>query len=81
MTSYHSLADDYYVSMNLSTEMELTGSREAILHYFEQMQKKFPEIAELLRPRKRRFRSRGRQGARQLPLVLGRSPSAFAPAT
>ncbi len=44
MTSYHSLADDYYVSMNLSTEMELSGSREAILHYFEQMQKKFPEM-------------------------------------
>ena len=44
MTSYHSLADDFYVSMNLSTEMELTGSREAILHYFEQMQKRFPEM-------------------------------------
>ena len=44
MTSYQSLADDYYVSMNLSTEMELTGSREAILHYFEQMQKRFPEL-------------------------------------
>ena len=44
MSAYHALADDYYVSMNLSTEMELTGSREAILHYFEQMQKKFPEL-------------------------------------
>jgi hypothetical protein len=44
MNSYHSLADDFYVSMNLSTEMELTGSREAILHYFEQMQKRFPEL-------------------------------------
>jgi hypothetical protein len=44
MNGYHSLADDYYVSMNLSTEMELTGSREAILHYFEQMQRKYPEL-------------------------------------
>ena len=44
MTSYNSLADDYYVNMNLSTEMELSGSREAILHYFEQMQKKFPTM-------------------------------------
>ena len=44
MSAYHSLADDFYVSMNLSTEMELTGSREAILHYFEQMQKRFPEL-------------------------------------
>jgi len=44
MTSYDSLADDYYVTMNLSTEMELSGSRETILHYFEQMQRKFPEM-------------------------------------
>lgn len=44
MTSYDSLADDYYVTMNLTTEMELSGSRETILHYFEQMQRKFPEM-------------------------------------
>jgi hypothetical protein len=44
MNSYNSLADDYYVNMNLSTEMELSGSRETILHYFEQMQKKFPQM-------------------------------------
>ena len=39
MNPYSSFADDYYVNMNLSTEMELSGSRETILHYFEQMQK------------------------------------------
>lgn len=44
MTSYDSLADDYYVTMNLTTEMELSGSRETILHYFEQMQRKFPPM-------------------------------------
>lgn len=44
MTSYDSLADDYYVTMNLTTEMELAGSRETILHYFEQMQRKFPPM-------------------------------------
>lgn len=44
MTSYNSLADDYYVNMNLSTEMELSSSRETILHFFEQIQKKFPEM-------------------------------------
>ncbi len=42
MHAYSSLADDYYVNMNLSTEMDLSGSRETILHYFEQMQKRFP---------------------------------------
>ena len=30
--------------MNLSTEMDLAGSRETILHYAEQMQKKYPEM-------------------------------------
>ena len=44
MNSYSSLADDYYVNMNLSTEMDLSGSRETILHYFEQIQKKFPQM-------------------------------------
>ena len=44
MTNYDSLADDYYVNMVLSTEMELSGSRETILHYFEQMQRKFPAM-------------------------------------
>ena len=44
MNPYNSLADDYYVNMNLSTEMELSGGRETILHYFEQMQRKFPQM-------------------------------------
>ena len=44
MNSYSSLADDYYVNAILSTEMDLSGSRETILHYFEQMQKRFPEM-------------------------------------
>lgn len=42
MESYCSLADDYYVNMNLSTEMELSGSRETVLHFAEQLQKKYP---------------------------------------
>ena len=42
MTDYHSLADDFYVNMNLSTEMDLPSSREAVLHYFEQIQKQYP---------------------------------------
>lgn len=44
MSSFSTLADDYYINMNLSTEMDLSGSRETILHFFEQMQKKFPEM-------------------------------------
>ena len=44
MNEYSSLADDFYVNMNLGTEMELAGSRETCLHYFEQIQKRFPEM-------------------------------------
>jgi hypothetical protein len=44
MNRYSSLSDDYYVNMNLSTEMELPGSRESILHYFERLQKKYPTM-------------------------------------
>lgn len=44
MNPYSSLADDYYVNLNLSTEMELPGSRETVLHFFEQVQKKYPEM-------------------------------------
>jgi len=44
MNPYSSLSDDYYVNMNLSTEMQLPSNRETVLHYFEQMQKKYPEL-------------------------------------
>ncbi len=44
MNSYSSLSDDFYVNMNLSTEMELPSSRETVLHFFEQMQKHYPEM-------------------------------------
>ncbi len=44
MNPYASLADDYYVNMNLNTEMELSNSRETLLHFAEQMQKKYPQM-------------------------------------
>jgi len=44
MNPYSSIADDYYLNMNLSTEMELPSSRETVLHYFEQVQKKYPQM-------------------------------------
>jgi hypothetical protein len=44
MNRYSSLSDDFYVNMNLSTEMELPGSRESILHFFERLQKKYPTM-------------------------------------
>lgn len=44
MNRYDSLCDDFYVNMNLSTEMELSCSRETILDYFGRIQKKYPQM-------------------------------------
>ena len=44
MTPYMSLADDFYVNMTLSTEMDLPNSRETVLHYFERVQKSYPSM-------------------------------------
>jgi len=44
MNRYSSLSDDFYVNMNLSTEMELPTGRETILHFFERIQKKYPSM-------------------------------------
>lgn len=44
MNKYDSLCDEFYINMHLNTEMELPQNREAILHFFEQIQKRFPEM-------------------------------------
>ena len=44
MNLYSSYCDDFYVNMNLSTEMELPQNREAILHFFERLQKSYPTM-------------------------------------
>jgi hypothetical protein len=44
MNRYSSLSDDFYVNMNLSTEMDLPSTREPILLFFERLQKKYPTM-------------------------------------
>jgi hypothetical protein len=44
MLTYSSLADDFYVNLNLATEMELPGQRETILQYFERVQRRYPSM-------------------------------------
>jgi len=44
MYRFSSLCDDFYVNMNLSTEMELPTSRETVLHFFERIQKTYPTM-------------------------------------
>ncbi len=44
MNRYNSLCDDFYINMNLGTEMELPTSRETVLHFFERIQKTYPTM-------------------------------------
>lgn len=44
MNQYSSLCDDFYVNMNLGTEMELPTNRETVLNFFERLQKQFPTM-------------------------------------
>ena len=44
MNHYASLCDDFYVNMNLGTEMELPANRETVLHFFERIQKTYPTM-------------------------------------
>lgn len=44
MSEYGVFSDEFYVNMNLSTEMELLQSRESVLHYFEQVRRQFPNM-------------------------------------
>ncbi len=52
MNAYSALCDDFYLNMNLTTEMELPCNRETILHFFDRIQKSYPEMS--------RFHSRDR---------------------
>ncbi|MFK7736159.1 MAG: hypothetical protein AB8B50_09035 [Pirellulaceae bacterium] len=44
MHNYNTLCDEFYVNMHLSTEMDLPQNRETVLHFFEQVQKRFPKM-------------------------------------
>ena len=39
-----SCSDDFYINLNLNTEMELAVARESVLHFFEQVRKRFPSM-------------------------------------
>ncbi len=44
MHKYSALCDEFYLNMHLCTEMDLPQNREAVLHFFEQIQKRFPAM-------------------------------------
>ena len=55
MNPYSSLSDDFYINLNLSTEMELPSNRETVLHYFERIQKNYPTMRKFYCRDKRDF--------------------------
>ena len=44
MSSYSTFSDDFYVNLNLNTEMDLPSTRETVLHCFEPLQKQYPAM-------------------------------------
>ena len=44
MNPYSSLSDDFYINMHLHTDMDLPNQRETVLHFFEQMQRRYPKL-------------------------------------
>lgn len=44
MSRYSSFSDDFYINLNLNTEMELPSNRDTVLHFFEQLQKRYPTM-------------------------------------
>ena len=41
---FNSVADDFFVNLNLQTTLALPNSRETVLHFFEAVRKQFPEM-------------------------------------
>ncbi len=42
---FSSVCDDFYVNMRLATQLNLPHNREVVLHFFERIQRQFPEIS------------------------------------
>jgi hypothetical protein len=45
MHPYEAFCDEFYANMYLQTEMKLPQNRESVLHFFEQVRKRFPHMA------------------------------------
>ncbi|MDB4338852.1 hypothetical protein OAL43_01435 [bacterium] len=63
MSEYGAFSDDFYVNMNLATEMELPQSRESVLHYFEQIRRRFPKMQNFYSREKSEFFLEEEKGA------------------
>ena len=46
MNPYSSLCDDFGVYIYLNTKMELPSGRETVLHFFDTLQKQYPQMTD-----------------------------------
>src|SRR5438034_2206167 len=46
MNPYSSLCDDFGVYVYVNTKMELSSKRETVLHFFDSLQKTFPQMTD-----------------------------------
>jgi hypothetical protein len=42
---FSSVCDDFYVNMRLATQLSLPHNREVVLHFFERIQRQFPDMS------------------------------------
>ncbi|TWU42022.1 hypothetical protein [Novipirellula artificiosorum] len=55
MNGYGAFSDDFYMNMILTTEMELPKGRESILHFFEQIRRRYPNLQNFYGREKNEF--------------------------
>ncbi|MCS7467449.1 hypothetical protein NZK35_12410 [Stieleria sp. ICT_E10.1] len=55
MSDYGMFSDDFYLNMNLATEMDLPQNRESVLHYFEQVRRRYPQMLNFYSREKSEF--------------------------
>src|SRR5258706_13767056 len=46
---YASFCQDFYVNMRINTQLTLPHNRETVLHFFERVQKEFPQMTQFRR--------------------------------
>jgi hypothetical protein len=46
-TSFGALCDDFYVSNRLYLKLDLTLSRETVLHFFDRIRKEYPQVGKM----------------------------------
>lgn len=55
MHPYEAFCDEFYANMYLQTEMKLPQNRETVLHFFEQVRKRFPQMSHFYARQRNEF--------------------------